>query len=87
MDAQGPFLNNSLRPDALDQFVLADHARPGAIYSVTRTGGFTVGAVYTTVASDNPTLANTLGTLDLATGQITAAVAGFKGPKGLIYLS
>jgi hypothetical protein len=57
-------------------FLVADHHEPGAVY-----------AAYTTVSSDNPTLKNTLGTLDTVSGLITPAVAGFSGPKGLIYLT
>ena len=68
-------------------FLVADHAKPGAIYSVTKVGGFVPGSVYATVSSDNPTLANTLGILDLSTGMITSVVTGFRGPKALIYLS
>jgi len=68
-------------------FLVADHHKPGAIYNVTRAGGFVRGAVYTTVSSDNPTLKNTLGTLDTTSGLITPAVTGFSGPKGLIYLT
>ena len=79
------------RDDVRDErecaFLVANHAKPGAIYSVSNTGGFSVGTMYTTVASDNPTLANTLGVLDTSTGEITPAVSGFKDPKGLLYLS
>ena len=68
-------------------FLVADHHKPGAVYNVTRTGGFKPGAVYTTVSSDNPTLENTLGSLDTTSGLITPAVTGFSGPKGLICLT
>ena len=68
-------------------FLVADHHKPGAIYVVTRGGGFVPGTVYTTVSSDNPTLENTLGTLDTTSGLITPVVTGFSGPKGLIYLT
>ncbi len=68
-------------------FLVADHHRPGAVYVVTRTGGFLPGTVYTTVGADNPALKNTLGTLDTTSGLITPVVIGFSGPKGLIYLT
>ena len=66
--------------------LVADHAKPGAVYSVWKTGGFTPGTAYTSVSSDNPTLAKTLGTLDTTTGVITPAVTGFSGPKALIFI-
>jgi hypothetical protein len=72
---------------AAGHFLVADHHKPGAVYAVTRAGGFEPGAAYTTVSSDNPTLKNTLGTLDTVSGLITPAVSGFSGPKGLIYLT
>jgi len=68
-------------------FLVADHHKPGAIYVVSKTDGFAAGTVYTTVSSDNPTLKNTLGTLDTTSGLITSVVTGFSGPKGLIYLT
>jgi hypothetical protein len=68
-------------------FLVADHHKPGAIYLVTRAGGFAPGTAYTTVSSDNPTLKNTLATLDTTSGLITPVVTGFSSPKGLIYLT
>ena len=65
-------------------FLVADHAKPGGVYSVN--GPFIAGAAYTTVSSDNPTLANSLSHLDTTTGVITPVVTGFSGPKGLVFV-
>ncbi|HEX6487427.1 MAG TPA: hypothetical protein VF137_00940 [Candidatus Dormibacteraeota bacterium] len=72
--------------DTGGHFLVADHARPGAIYSVSKSGGFAAGTAYATVAPDNPTLADSLATLDTTSGAVTAVVTGFSSPKGLIFV-
>ena len=71
---------------ATGHFLLADHHKPGAVYAISKAGGFTPGTVYTGVSSDNPTFANTLGTLDTTSGDITPVLSGFSGPKGLVFI-
>ncbi|HET9848283.1 MAG TPA: hypothetical protein VFR68_06985, partial [Candidatus Dormibacteraeota bacterium] len=71
---------------ATGHFLVADHHKPGAVYSVSKAGGFTPNTVYTGVSSDNPTFENTLGTLDTSSGYITPVISGFSGPKGLIFI-
>ena len=67
------------------RFLVADHTTPGAIYIVTRNGGFGAPSAYSTVGNDSPTLTSTLSTLDTASGLLTPVVSGFKSPKGLLF--
>jgi hypothetical protein len=48
-------------------------------------GPFRPGAAFTSVPNDSTTLAGTLGSLDLATGKVTAFGTGLGSPKGLLF--
>lgn len=70
-------------------FLVADHSKPGAIFSLTRTGGFAVGQSYTTVSNDNPAApaARTVSLLNPTTGAVNPIPTGFSSPKGLEFIS
>ncbi|MBA3943029.1 MAG: hypothetical protein H0X37_00535 [Herpetosiphonaceae bacterium] len=67
-------------------FLIGDHALPGAIYQLTKKAGFGSDEAYSTVSSDNPTLANTVGQLNTHTGFISPVASGFTSPKGLLFV-
>jgi hypothetical protein len=70
-------------------FLVADHSKPGAIFSLTRAGGFAVGQGYTTVSNDNPTApaARSVSVLDPTTGAVDRIATGFSSPQGLEFIS
>lgn len=69
-------------------FLVANHSRPGQIYTLTRSGGFARGQAYVTVQHDNPAApaAGSVSTLDSGTGAVAPIVTGFSGPKGLEFI-
>ena len=71
---------------ASGHFLVADHADPGAIWVIHKTGGFTQGQAYVGVANDSPTFTSTLATLNTSTGDITPVVTDFASPKGIIFI-
>lgn len=67
------------------QLLVVD-GKGNTIYSVRKTGGFTVGDVYTETPDDS-TIPNILGTLSLTTGTVSPIAVGFGKATGLFFLA
>jgi DNA-binding beta-propeller fold protein YncE len=70
---------------AAGQLLVVD-AKANTIYSLRKTGGFTVGSAFTETPDDS-TVPNIVGALDLATGSVSPIAVGFKKATGLLFLA
>ncbi|MEY9841055.1 LPXTG cell wall anchor domain-containing protein [Streptacidiphilus sp. EB103A] len=97
-DKQLVLLHGSATPKVLNLSTQVDDTafatkRSGTLYVVDSannkllaiTGHFTTGQAFTSVPKDSDTLPGTLGTIDLATGRVSA-FASFGSPKGLLFV-